>query len=362
MMDQESWIASARRLPLGFAQVREDPALDQAIVEAAGPGARVVLVASGGCTAAALAASARVSWLHLVDSNPSQIALARLKLYLLETAKPEARLALLGHASMALCERRQRLATVCDAVGITLESLGPAELLAVLGPDHAGRYELLFARLRSTLSPHAAALQALLALSDPVEQARRVHARTRLGRALDEGFDHLMALPNLVALFGEGATRNPAEPFADHFRRRTRWVLGQQPAAGNPFLAQMLLGRFQPGAEAPWLRSAAPSRLPCVTSAVALMAEALAALPRAADVVHLSNILDWLAQEAARATLDLARAALRPGGWVIVRQLNSRLDIPALGEVFCWRPRVGRALLEQDRSFFYRAIHVGRRR
>ena len=49
------------------------------------------------------------------------------------------------------------------------------------------------------------------------------------------------------------------------------------------------------------------------------------------DFVHLSNILDWLSPEEARATLDVAHAALRPGGWVLIRQLNSTLDIPCFG-------------------------------
>ena len=80
------------------------------------------------------------------------------------------------------------------------------------------------------------------------------------------------------------------------------------------------------------------------------------------DMVHLSNILDWLDPDEAKETLDYARAALRPGGWVIVRQLNSVLDIPALGEGFAWKIDAGAALLERDRSFFYRAICVGQRK
>ena len=42
---------------------------------------------------------------------------------------------------------------------------------------------------------------------------------------------------------------------------------------------------------------------------------------------ELSNILDWLPREAATATLASAARALRPGGYVVIRQLNSALDI-----------------------------------
>jgi len=42
------------------------------------------MVASGGCTAAVLATMPNVAAIHLVDANPAQLALARLKLRLLE--------------------------------------------------------------------------------------------------------------------------------------------------------------------------------------------------------------------------------------------------------------------------------------
>ena len=79
------------------------------------------------------------------------------------------------------------------------------------------------------------------------------------------------------------------------------------------------------------------------------------------DLVHLSNILDWLTPEEARHTLQVARQALRPGGCVFIRQLNSTLDIPSLGEFFHWQEDESRSMHRRDRSFFYRAIHLGRK-
>ena len=91
------------------------------------------------------------------------------------------------------------------------------------------------------------------------------------------------------------------------------------------------------------------------------MAEVLQAQPAAFDFVHLSNILDWLSPDEARATLDLAWRALRPGGWTLIRQLNSNLDIQALGERFQWQRTPAEALHNRDRSFFYRGLHLGRK-
>src|SRR5687768_16341475 len=88
------WVEHALRFPVRFAQVREDPLQDLEIVEAYGPRAAVMMIASGGCTVAALAGSERVSRLHLVDPNPAQLALSRLKLRMLESVPPSERHAL----------------------------------------------------------------------------------------------------------------------------------------------------------------------------------------------------------------------------------------------------------------------------
>jgi S-adenosylmethionine-diacylglycerol 3-amino-3-carboxypropyl transferase len=79
------------------------------------------------------------------------------------------------------------------------------------------------------------------------------------------------------------------------------------------------------------------------------------------DLVHLSNILDWLSVEDATATLHAAFRALKPGGRVVLRQLNSTLDIPKLESGLVWDGELGASLQRRDRSFFYPCIHVGTR-
>jgi S-adenosylmethionine-diacylglycerol 3-amino-3-carboxypropyl transferase len=357
-----SWVAEAAELPVAFAQVREDPLLDARIVQGLGPEARVIMIASGGCTVAYLAACCRVASIDVVDPNPAQLALARLKLCLLEHCDPAARLGILGHAPLPAEERKEALRTALGEIGLPAETIGPSRVLGADGPDHAGRYERVFAQLRKELEPHAAALGQLLSLRDPAEQARRADHATPLGQALDEAFDRAMDLPILIRLFGEGATRNRVEPFARHFARRTRHALATLPAADNPYLWQVLAGRYPPGAEAPWLTAPPTARLPAITWHNTFMAEALKRSPGRYDFVHLSNILDWLSPEEAKATLDVAHAALRPEGRVLIRQLNSTLDIPASGKSFSWEADEARALHVGDRSYFYRALHLGTKR
>ena len=181
------------------------------------------------------------------------------------------------------------------------------------------------------------------------------------GAFLDGAFDSVMTQSNLVGLFGEAATRNRCEPFARHFARRTRHALTTMPAADNPYLWQLLRGRFPGKVVYPWLTAEPPSKMPVIEWEVQSMAAALQGLAEAFDYIHLSNILDWLAPDEARSTLELAWKALRPGGLVFIRQLNSSLDIPLLSTRFEWQDRLAREWHDRDRSFFYRKLYLGRK-
>ena len=357
-----SWLDQASALPVAFAQVREDALLDHEVARSVGEGASVAMVASGGCTVALLASMANVDYLHFVDPNPAQLALTRLKLRLREATSPEERLALLGHAPMASAERGRRLIGELAALDLPPDALGSIPLVSRIGPDHAGRSEFLFAALREALRDCTEPLDALLSMSDPARQADQVAPQTNLGQCIDHALGEVMRRSNLVRLFGEAAVRNPAAPFSSHFRGRLRQVLATLPANDNPYLWQMLKGCYPSGSVPAWLAEPCPVRIPRVTWELGSMVDALADKPDAFDFVHLSNILDWLDPEDARTTLGLARQALRPGGWILVRQLNSTLDIERLGDGFEWHAARARRLHEADRSFFYRALYLGRRR
>ena len=361
-MIQPAWLTQAAALPVAFAQVREDPLLDETLVAQAGHKARICMVASGGCTAAALATLPSVELLHCVDPNPAQLALARVKLALLRDAPIAQRMLALGHTTALPEARAPVIRQALHRLQLSEDVFGPPSLLAQSGLDHIGRYELLFAALRAELLPQNAALQHLLAKTEPALQRQLICVESPLWRALEQAFHTVMALPNLIALFGESATRNPQEAFSQHFLRRLRWVLETLPARTNPFVTQLLLGRFSADSVHRWITLPELQHLPAIEWECSFMVPALLRAPAAFDLVHLSNILDWLSPDEARTTLSAAHAALRPGGRVIVRQLNSSLNIPALGGSFAWDASAGAALLARDRSFFYRHILVGRAR
>lgn len=67
----DAWALEAAKLPLAFAQVREDPRLDVELAETLPAGAVVVMIASGGETLVQLA-RLPVKRIHAVDMNPAQ--------------------------------------------------------------------------------------------------------------------------------------------------------------------------------------------------------------------------------------------------------------------------------------------------
>lgn len=347
----DEWARRAASLPLAFAQVREDPRLDLELVRSVPAGGTVVMIASGGETAACLG---RLPLrLVAVDMNPAQLALARVKWRLAGNAEAEDASALLGHLPMPAGYRRRRMKVLLDALDLEEDVFGPPEWIAERGVDHGGRYEVCFAELRARLEPWRGELAAMLRSETPIGE---------LGGAwLDEAFAEVMSLENLVALFGNEATQNPRRAFSEHFAERTREVIGRMPPRSNPFLWQILAGGFPPGCRYDWMEVDRPmiaevewrhGRMDAVLDSMAV---------GSADLVHLSNILDWLSPAQAGATLASARRVLKPGGRVIVRQLNSTLEIGEVDAGIAWNVDLGAEMEAKDRSYFYPRIHVGSR-
>ncbi len=348
----DEWAVAASTLPLAFAQVREDPRLDMELAGALPPGSTVVMIASGGETAACLARLPLT--IHLVDMNAAQLALAKLKWKLAEGA-PQDAMELLGHVHIPEAERAARLSRILSGMGLAEDVFGPPELVGRLGPDHCGRYEIAFAELRKCLVPFRAELDGVLESTEPVD----IHRGAPLGAAMDAAFAEVMRLENLVRLFGEEATRNPRRPFSGHFAERTHEIIRRLPPSSNPFLWQILAGKFPAAYPYDWLSDTRPliaephwhhGRMKEVLDGFG---------PASVDLLHLSNILDWLSPVEAADVLRGAARVLKKGGKVIIRQLNSSLDIGALESSFAWDTALGCDMERRDRSYFYPGIHVG---
>lgn len=351
-----NWLENACQLPIGFAQVREDPLLDiTAINQLNKQHAKVLMIASGGCTAAFLATQPSIGELTLVDPNLSQLALAQIKLHLLENHSVQERLTLLGHQFMAPQERSTWIKSVLEYLGYPTDTLGDLDRAGETGLDYMGRYEYLFVQLQQEISPFNKELIEIIT----VPQSN--NCSTALLECLHESFRKVFALDNLVALYGEGATQNPAKPFWEHFLIQTIQTLNSPLAKMNPFLSQMLLGQFcQQSYD--WLAKPQQKILAELSFLNKNMEEALESAEQSYDFIHLSNALDWLDPQQASSLLSAAKAKLNSGGSLIIRQLNSTLEIPALlTHGIEWQVLEGGNYQKLDRSFFYKRLLIGKK-
>lgn len=331
-------------LPIYFSQVREDPELDCRIISSLNRPSKVLMVSSGGDTLCRIASQPSVVSIDSVDANQAQLDISRLKLTLLKFSS-ENRLRILGHEAMDKDIRWQIVCEICRELKIDINSLGPEELIFNEGLDYSGRYEQLFKGIQSELRRRGISSYELKSKISEVE------------KVFTEFFD----LDVLVDIFGKEATQNPQEAFYSHFFRQLKEFLGNDSSMGSPFLNQMLFGTF---AVSPyeWLKSPARKQSDlCETSFhKSMMLDFLInSKDYKYDFIHLSNILDWLSEEDAGLLLDNAFRALKRGGKLIVRQLNSSLDICPLNSKIKWDLQTSNQLKEQDSSFFYRKVLVG---
>jgi S-adenosylmethionine-diacylglycerol 3-amino-3-carboxypropyl transferase len=356
---QQNWVEYITTFPLAFAQVREDTRIDQWVVDQLAIGSQGIMIGSGGCTAVLLAHMEKFNRLTLVDMNPAQLALSQLKFFLVHHYNHLDRLAILGHQSLATHLRKNHLRDAFHYLQCDSEIFGPLDIVAELGPDHIGRYELLFKRLQHVIA-HPEIINILMGMNSPEAQKQFLASHLPFFNHLSLAFQNVMSLPILVTLFGNAATQNAIMPFSEHFKQRTLKVINTLPAATNPYLSQLLTGQFTGSSVYPWLTLAKQSCDTEINYCLSTMADALLNSNEKYDFIHLSNILDWLNKAQASELLHLVAKRMNKDGWIIIRQLNSNLDIQGLHAGLHWETDLSQTLHKEDKSFFYQKLHLAR--
>jgi S-adenosylmethionine:diacylglycerol 3-amino-3-carboxypropyl transferase len=265
---QAGRLTPGRRPQVMFGRMYEDHGVELDLFP---PESRVLVIASAGDTAAALArAGHRVT---AVDISATQLAYARARL----------------------------------AGGPTVT--GTAERLMTLGRAAAAA---------AVPAWRPAAMTRFLRMAEPAEQARWWR------RELDR--------PMLRVLMGAGL--RPAGPLAGIlrpglrdvipsrfdvvFRRRIAACVSRYPNATNPWAWRLLLGRERPGATP-------PEPIRGVEWVHADVVEHLRQAPAGRyDAVALSNVLDGPPPAFAARLHDALRHAVRPGGPVVLRSFHDR--------------------------------------
>lgn len=328
-------VSTAVRAGLQFAVVREDPEVELAVLDRHRC-QRLLLVASGGCTALTLRLARPASRITLVDPNPAQFRHLDRKLAAFDTLDGDAR------------KRAFNVGTT-DPDGLS----------------ECGNFEALFRGLRVFIHEFVRPHDAWMCFFDGDRDGHDLIEQAFASPYWPVAFKLYLADGLLDTMFGTDATQH-AEPgsYPSYFQSLIERGLRRADARDNPFLQHILLGQYRD-------RSACR---PCFLRDHSARIDGtrfdrvLGRIDEVADIgehdfVDLSNIFDWSAAEQVARTCRRLASALRPGAVVLWRQLNNTRDVGAnFGSSFAFDREFGRRLQAEDRSLFYSSIHVGVRR
>ncbi|MGQ0743835.1 MAG: DUF3419 family protein [Acidimicrobiales bacterium] len=361
---------------LFFAQVREDPLLELDVLAPALDG-RVVVVASGGCTALSLLHRGQ-GQVVAVDLNRTQLHLVELKaLAVGELGHEEATAFLGGHGARPEQRRRafSRLAPGLSPAARSYWSLHSRAIdKGVLGSGVTERFiATVVAALRTGVHP-TGRIERMLA-APTLEAQQRLFASewdTPRWRAF---FAVLLNRAVLRRAYDPAFFAHVDNPsFARHFRAAADHTLTAIPIATNYFVHHMLTGRY-PGTESggvpPYLSpdpdrrgsdasasSGGDDALGRLTLVATDVASYLATQPaQSVDGFALSNICEWLtAVQLHELLAQVVRTAVA-GAPLVIRNFLGWTEIPPAwaGRIEEDRPR-GETLILADRSAVQRRL------
>lgn len=307
--------------PVQFSVVREDPWLDRQIVDRFGA-RRILLIASGGCTAFSLAAHDSSLDMTLVDPNPAQLALVRQK------------------ASALRLQDEARRKT------FNIENTDPT------GLSECGNFESLFRGLRQFLYDFAV----------PYEEMRLLCRGERNPTLLTDNpywstaFEMFFCDDLLRTMFGDDALQyGKIGSYPLYFQSVFERGLHRPDLSENPFMHHLLLGHYLSGHAPDFLRAPAPMR------PFKLVEGFLDERVNFGDYdfIGLSNIMDWMKPTERKSLHQKLQQETTPGTVVMWRQLNNDSDLLSdLGVDFVCDPALNARLVAEDRSLFYNRVNV----
>lgn len=319
------------RNPIQFAVVREDPRIEQSLLEgfeSLGPGAQVLLIGSGGCTAFHLQSVLPGVRITLVDPNPAQIELIRKKSELLAQGNPDAVLALI----------------------------------------ESGNFEALFRRFREFLWEFVARRDAWVQLFRETGSTSEKHLNGIFSHPYWHPAFELHFHDSLLgAMFGPQATQHaPKGSYPQHFESALRQGLLRPDRGQNYFLHHLFLGEYLPEARPAYLATPRERFKPLGTlEALGTLTTHCCMLAELTDfssydLIGASNVFDWMNEDEIGETARRIVASAKPGAVLLGRQLNHSKDFKsAFGPAFRFDEKLERELHARDRSLFYSSLMIG---
>ncbi len=359
------------RSPLQFAVQREDPRLEEKLLDSLGQGPkRFFGITAAGDTLLQLSARTDLTELIGADIDSRQTAWTRFKLAAAGQLSRKDFCRALGISQIDESVREQLIGRVLGNLSPDDRTFFKSErAFFAKGAFDDGTFERVFACWRAFLERFVAPRERIQAFFEGEAAVREELLASELWPVSFELFFHQSLL---AALFGPDAIQHaPPGSFTRHFRARFEWALRQPDAAGNPYLSQVLRGRYGALDGTQGLPDfLGTSLFPKVAEGVrkvschtGRVSEVLAAHPGPYQLLQLSNILDWLSEAETESLVSPVLDNLAPGGFLLVRQLNNVRPLPTQWmKHLDFDPAFERSLHASDRSFFYSAIRVGRKR
>ncbi|KFE67547.1 DUF3419 family protein [Hyalangium minutum] len=310
---------------LKFAVVREDPELEAQLVRATGAHS-VLLVASGGCTALSLKHEFPQLEVFAFDSNPAQLAHLQDKAAAVERGE-------LNRLNVGDSSRE--------------------------GLNQCGAFEGLFRILRGFLLEFVLTeeeLESYFAPGTPLSARRSLFQRWRASPYWPAAFAVTFVDDFLHAMFGPAATQHAERgSYPGYFQRAFERGLSRTDGARNPFLQNVLLGRYR-SEDAPTYVHAGRA-LP-----VNLIEGSLLDVPDLGrfELIHLSNIFDWSGDALVASWAERLVHEAKPGARIFLRQLNNQRTLRRFFEpAFVFDDALSEGFLDRDRSLFYERFEIG---
>lgn len=343
-----------------YSQAWEDPDCDREGLKI-GPQDDVLAVGASGDNALAFVLD-RPRSVVAIDFNPNQNHLLELKLAALETLDPDDLHAFVGVRPTGARAFQYRLLRGRMSAAAQAFWDGQPELIE-RGVIHVGRFEGFLGLFRRFVlrAVHRRGTREQLFAARTLAEQREFYDRRWNSRAWRTLF-RLFFSRFLIGRLG----RDPAffkyvevDQVGEAFRRRTEHALCDLPIRENWFLEYIASGTYRV-AFPPWLR---PGNLPLLRERAreTLRLEVGAFeqyLPTQAEgsfsCFYLSDIFEWMSEEAFAALLRQFCRVSRPGGRLTWRNLLvPRVRPPGLDDVLEVDEALSRRLHEQDRSFVY---------
>lgn len=317
---------------LQFAVVREDPRIEIEIIKSLSPHDKILLVGSGGCTALTLQSLMPTLEIHLLEPNPQQIELIHKKLEVLKTASFD----------------QQKMMLNVNTPNVHQLNAG-------------GNFESLFRGLRDFICEFVLERDKWVRFFNEPDYKIDFAGRVFSNKYWPVAFRMFFSDELLLAMFGPDAIQHaPPHSYPTYFQQVLEKGLVRADAKDNYFLHHIFLGYYLERKECLPLyigKTIAPhTRFHFIPALVQDCTDF-----GGYGLVQLSNIFDWMSEEAIAKIAQKINQQLKVGSYLLFRQLNNTKDLRSYFPSLEFDEELSSSLLAQDRSLFYCQLRIGRK-